>query len=79
MPYELQRGTFYAVTSQRETFRMIETRLPSTTNLNASYTTTPNDLQSVDITVDSSQDLLVMLDLTGRYVMLAIPVNRSPN
>ena len=58
---------------------MIETRLPSATNLNASYTNTPNDLQSVDITVDSSQDLLVMLDLTGRYVMLAIPVNRSPN
>ena len=56
---------------------MIETRLPSTTNLNASYTTTPNDLQSVDITVDSSQDLLVMLDLTGRYVTLVIPVNRS--
>ena len=58
---------------------MIETRLPSTTNLNASYTTTPNDLQSVDITVDSSQDLLVMLDLTGRYVMHVMLVNRSTN
>lgn len=70
LPYELQGGISYnVVTHAGGKYTMNATRLPSTDNPKAVYQNKPFDIQYVDITTDPSQDLMVVLDVLGRYVL----------
>ncbi|RPD53900.1 hypothetical protein L226DRAFT_554804 [Lentinus tigrinus ALCF2SS1-7] len=66
LPYELQGGTFFNVTAHAGKFSMNMTRLPSIADPTPEYENKEFDSQFVDITVDPSQDLMVVLDLLGR-------------
>ncbi|KAI0700799.1 hypothetical protein C8T65DRAFT_657194 [Cerioporus squamosus] len=66
LPYELQGGTFFNVTTYNGKFTMNMTRLPSTANPTPSYESKDFESQYVDIAVDPSQDLMVVLDVLGR-------------
>ena len=68
LPYELQGGTFFNVTTQNGKFSMNKTRLPSVEDSTPSYESREFDSQYVDITADPSQDLMVVLDVLGRCV-----------
>ncbi|TFK85393.1 hypothetical protein K466DRAFT_552173 [Polyporus arcularius HHB13444] len=66
LPYELQGGTFFNVTTYDGKFTMNMTRLPSIAGPRPTYESKNFDSQYVDITADPSQDLMVVLDVPGR-------------
>ena len=66
LPYELQGGAFFNVTTRNGAFVINQTRLPSSVQPEPLYLSHTRDRQFVDITTDPSQDLMVLLDVQGQ-------------
>lgn len=66
LPYELQGGMFLNVKDNTGLVAMNKTVLPTSQHPQSEFSCRTLDTKALDITADSTQDLLVMLDTRGR-------------
>ncbi|KAJ8475001.1 hypothetical protein ONZ51_g6827 [Trametes cubensis] len=66
LPYELQGGMFLNVKDNTGLVAMNRTVLPTSQHPQSEFSCRTLDTKALDITADSTQDLLVMLDTRGR-------------